>query len=57
MRITLIIFFDIFPQEWHNHELLNPSEVLFLLANRKITKENEERILLLKGGGFSVRQI
>ena len=48
MRITLIIFFDIFPQEWHSHELLNPSEVWFLLANQKITKENEERILLLK---------
>ena len=57
--------FDIFPREWHvtkfvinhNHELLSPSEVRFLLSNRVITKEDKDRILLLKKGGLSVRQI
>ena len=57
--------FDIFPQEWHvtkfvinhNHELLSPLKVRFLPANRVITKEDKDHILLLKKGGLSVRQI
>ncbi|KAH7843950.1 hypothetical protein Vadar_022780 [Vaccinium darrowii] len=65
MRITLGKSFDIFPQEWqvtefvkeHNHELLTPLEVRFLPANRIIVKEDEDRILLLKEGGLSVKQI
>ncbi|KAH7848663.1 hypothetical protein Vadar_005885 [Vaccinium darrowii] len=65
MRITLRKSCDIFPQEWqvtqfvreHNHELLTPLEVQFLPANRIIIKEDEDRILLLKEGGLSVKQI
>ncbi|KAH7857174.1 hypothetical protein Vadar_009871 [Vaccinium darrowii] len=65
MRITLRKSCDIFPQEWqvtqfvreHNHELLTPLEVRFLPANRIIIKEDEDRILLLKEGGLSVKQI
>ena len=36
---------------------MSPLEVRFLSTNRKITKEDEERILLLKEAGLSVRQI
>ena len=65
LRITLRKSFDIFPREWHvtkfvidhNHELLSPSEVRFLPTNQVITKEDKDRILLLKKGGLSVRQI
>ncbi|XP_077215652.1 protein FAR1-RELATED SEQUENCE 11-like [Tasmannia lanceolata] len=65
LRITLGQSFDIFPEEWHvtqfienhNHELLTPLEVRFLPANRTITKDDEDYILLLKEGGLSVRQI
>ncbi|KAG5516678.1 hypothetical protein RHGRI_037427 [Rhododendron griersonianum] len=65
MRITLRKSFDIFPQEWqitefikdHNHELLSPSEVRFLPANRKITKDDEKRILLFKEAGLPVKAI
>ncbi|KAH7857854.1 hypothetical protein Vadar_017146 [Vaccinium darrowii] len=65
MRVTLRKYFDIFPREWqiteyvkeHNHELLTPLEVRFLPTNRMIVKEDEDRILLLKEGGLSIRQI
>ena len=65
LRITLRKSFDIFPREWHvtkfvidqNHELLSPSKVRFFSANRVITKEDKDCILLLKKGGLSVRQI
>ena len=65
LRITLRKSFDIFPQEWHvtkfvidhNYELLYPLEVRFLPANRVITKEDKDRVLLLKKGGLSVRHI
>ena len=56
LRIVLRRSFDIFPQEWHvtkfiidhNYELLAPSKVRFLPSNRIITKEDEDRIQLLK---------
>ena len=65
LRITLRKSYDIFPQEWHvtkfivdhNHELMTHSEVRFLPSNRVITKDDEERILLLKEAGLSIRQI
>ena len=65
MRITLKKSFDIFPKEWqitefiteYNHELLSPLEVRFLSTNRKITKEEEKHMLLLKEAGLSVKQI
>jgi hypothetical protein len=65
LRITLRKSSNIFPQEWHvtkfivnhNHELLYISKVRFLPANRVITKDDEEYILLLKEVGLSVRQI
>jgi hypothetical protein len=37
--------------------LLSISKVRFLPANRVITKDDEERILLLKEAGLSIRQI
>lgn len=63
--ITLRTSCDIFLEEWqivacvkeHNHELLAPSEVRFLSAYRTITKKDQDRILLLKEGGLTVRQI
>ena len=65
LRIPLRKSFDIFPREWYvtkfvidyNHELLSPSEVRFLPTNQVITKEDKDRILLLKNSGLSVRQI
>ncbi|KAF7134987.1 hypothetical protein RHSIM_Rhsim08G0141700 [Rhododendron simsii] len=65
MRIKLRKSSDIFPQEWHvttfvvdhNHELLSPSVTRFLPSNRTITEKDEKRILMLKEGGLSVRQI
>lgn len=65
MRITLRKSFDIFLIEWHvtkfvvehNHKLLSPSEVCFLPANRNIDQKDQDRILLLKEGGLSIRQI
>ena len=41
----------------HNHELLLPHETRLLPCNRVITPEDEEKILLYKGAGLSVRQI
>ena len=65
MRITLRRVFEIFPEEWHvsrfvkqhNHELLLPHETRLLPCNRVITPDDEEKILLYKGAGLSVRQI
>ncbi|KAK1408334.1 hypothetical protein QVD17_40011 [Tagetes erecta] len=65
MRITLRRINEIFPEEWqvtkfvpeHNHVLLSTQEVRFLPSYRNITLEDEKRILLLKEGGLSVRQI
>ena len=57
--------FDIFPREWHvtkfvvdhNHDLLFPSEVQFLPANRVITIDDEKHIFLLKEVGLSIREV
>ncbi|KAF7812754.1 protein FAR1-RELATED SEQUENCE 11-like isoform X1 [Senna tora] len=65
LRIKLLKCHDVFPYEWqvtkfvieHNHELLTQSEVRFLPTHRIISAEDSERILLLKEGGLSVRQI
>ncbi|KAK9987564.1 hypothetical protein SO802_027803 [Lithocarpus litseifolius] len=65
LRVALQKSFDIFSREWHvtkfvidhNYELLSPSEVRFLPANRVINKEDKDRILLLKKGGLLVRKI
>ena len=65
MRIKLKRINEIFPEEWqvtkfvaeHNHVLLSTQEVRFLPSYRNITIEDEKRILLLKEGGLSVRQI
>lgn len=65
MRITLRKSFDIFPKEWHViqfvkehcHTLLSSSEMRFLPINRQITEVDQGRILLLKEGGLSIRQI
>ncbi|GKB13419.1 protein FAR1-related sequence 11 [Tanacetum coccineum] len=43
--------------EEHNHELLSTNEVRFLPSYRSITTEDEKRILFLKEGGLSIRQI
>ncbi|KAJ1401072.1 FAR1 DNA-binding domain [Sesbania bispinosa] len=65
MRIKLKKYVDIFPDEWHvvefiaehNHELLSEEEERFLRSHRTITKEDENRILLLKDAGLCVPQI
>nr|XP_043616046.1 protein FAR1-RELATED SEQUENCE 11-like [Erigeron canadensis] len=65
MCVTLKRSYDIFPEEWHvttfvkdhNHELLSPEEMRFLPANRIITPEDEQQILLYKEAGLNVRQI
>ncbi|GKE80478.1 protein FAR1-related sequence 11, partial [Tanacetum coccineum] len=65
MRLTLKKSFDIFPEEWHvtkfikdhNHELLSHEEMRFLPANRIITPEDEQEILLYKEAGLNVREI
>ncbi|KAK2451038.1 protein FAR1-RELATED SEQUENCE [Trifolium repens] len=58
-------FHDVFPSKWrvtkfvveHNNVLLTQSEVRFLPAYRTISEDDTERILLLKEGGLSVRQV
>ncbi|KAJ8441242.1 hypothetical protein Cgig2_033966 [Carnegiea gigantea] len=65
MRVTLKRSFDISAEEWqvtlfkddHNHKLLSPKQVRFLSTYRSIDKETEDRILLFKKAGLSVRQI
>ncbi|GKC73311.1 protein FAR1-related sequence 11, partial [Tanacetum coccineum] len=65
MRITYKRENEIFSEEWqvtilnleHNHELLSTDEVRFLPSYHSITTEDEKRILLLKEGGLSIRQI
>ncbi|GKD79711.1 FAR1-related sequence 11-like protein isoform X2 [Tanacetum coccineum] len=65
MRIKLKRINEIFPEEWqvvqfvaeHNHVLLSTQEVRFLPSYRCITTEDEKRILMLKEGGLSVRQL
>ena len=55
----------IFPKGWHvtifvvdhNHELLSPSRVRFLSANRVTTKDNKNCNLLYKEVGLLVREI
>ena len=57
-RLTIILrkSIDIFSKEWHvtifvvdyNHELLSPLSVRFLPANRVITKDDKNCILLYK---------
>ena len=66
-RLTLVLRkpIDIFLKEWHvtifvvdhNHELLTPSSVRFLPANRVITKDGKTCILLYKEAGLSVKEI
>lgn len=65
MTIKLKKSFEIFPEEWqviefisnHNHDLLPSDQVHFLASYRKISKEEEKRILLLKEADLSVKQI
>ncbi|XP_074369739.1 protein FAR1-RELATED SEQUENCE 11-like [Apium graveolens] len=65
MRVTLKKSFEIFPEQWHvtefivthNHELFSQEEVRFLRSYRFMTKYDEKRILLLKDGDLSVKQI
>nr|KYP64016.1 Protein FAR1-RELATED SEQUENCE 11 [Cajanus cajan] len=65
MRTKLKKYVDIFPNESHlvefiaehNHELLSEEEAYFLLSHCTITKEYENRILLLKDAGLRVPQI
>ena len=66
-RLTIVLrkSMDIFPKEWHvtifvvdhNHELLSPSSVRFLLANLVITKDDKNCILLYKEAELSIREI
>ncbi|GJX01470.1 protein FAR1-related sequence 11 [Tanacetum coccineum] len=65
MQITYRRENEAFSEEWqvtilnleHNHELLSTDEVRFLPSYRSITTEDEKRILFLKEGGLSIRQI
>ena len=65
LTIVLRKSIDIFPKEWqvtifvvdHNHELLSLSSVRFLPANRVITKDDKNCILLYKEAGLSIREI
>ncbi|XP_074327451.1 protein FAR1-RELATED SEQUENCE 11-like [Apium graveolens] len=65
MRVTLKKSFEIFSEQWHvtefivthNHELFSQEKVRFLRSYRFMTKDDEKRILLLKDGGLSVKQI
>ncbi|KAL4644214.1 hypothetical protein ACB092_02G147900 [Castanea dentata] len=66
-RLTIVLrkSIDIFPKEWHvttfvvdhNHELLSPSSVRFIPANRVITEDDKNCILLYKEVGLSIREI
>ena len=66
-RLTIVLrkSIDIFPKKWqvtifvvdHNHELLSPSSVRFLPANRVITEDDKNCILLYKEAGLSIREI
>ena len=66
-RLTIVLrkSIDIFPKEWHvtifvvdhNHELFSLSSVQFLPANRVITEDDKNCILLYKEAGLSIREI
>ncbi|XP_071729218.1 protein FAR1-RELATED SEQUENCE 11-like [Rutidosis leptorrhynchoides] len=65
MRIKLRKINEICPKEWqvtsfileHHHDLLSTEEVPFLPSFRSITNEDEKRIIMLREGGLSVKQI
>ena len=65
LPIVLRKSIDIFPKEWHvtifvvdhSHELLSPSRVRFLPANRVIIEDDTNCILLYKEARLSVREI
>ena len=66
-RLTIVLCKSIyiFPKEWHvtifvvdhNHELLSPSSIQVLPANRVITEDDKICILLYKEAGLSIREI